>query len=177
MTTPNSVTQSQTAAAMLRAGDETGMLCYALNQQAQTENRWPLPDGSCVILHLETGCYEFVSPDGSSELRHATTQPKLPYINSGHLLWRLLKEAASEAGASISEDDDPPLPDTEALSVCPELSDLIYDALDKFEPDDHTHSWLEHEAVYMAEDIRREITLDRWQAIVATTKKRLDETP
>ena len=177
MTAPNSVTQSQTAAAMLRAGDETDMLCYVLNQLTQTENRWPLPDGSCVIRHPETGCYEFVSPDGSSELQHASRPAFLPYASTGHLVWRILKRAEAEVSPGADDSDDPPLSEVEALSICPQLMAYVTDVLDKFELGDYVQEWLDQEAAYMTEDIRPQITRDQWQAIVAATKERISEAP
>ena len=164
--------QAQTAAKLLQAGEEAEMLIYLLNQQTPTPNHWLLPDGSSVIRHPHIGCYEFVPATGPSALQHACQPVYLPYPNTGNLLWRLLKKAEAEVSPGADESDDPPLSETEALSVCPELMNHITDVLDKFEPDDYVQEWLDQEAAYMAEDIRIELSRDQWQAIITAIRER-----
>lgn len=167
--------QAQTAAKLLQAGEEAEMLIYLLNQQTPTPNQWLLPDGSSVILHSDTGRYEFVPPTGPSELQLASKQAFLPYASTGHLVWRLLKKAEAEVMPGADESDDPPLSEVEALSICPEIMVHITDVLDKFEPDDHVQEWLGQEAAYMAEGIQRKLTRDQWQAIIAATRERTEK--
>ena len=172
MDNPQAPSQAQTAAKLLQAGEEAEMLIYLLNQQTPTANHWLLPDGSSVILHPDTGYYEFVPTTGPSELQLASRPAFLPYASTGHLVWRILQRAEAEVVPGADESDDPPLSETEALSICPELMAHITDVLDKFELDDHVQDWLEREAGYMAEDIRIELTQDQWQAIVAAIRER-----
>ena len=172
MDNPQPPCHAQEAAKLLRGGEEAEMLIYLLNQQTPTPNHWLLPDGSSVILQPHIGCYDFVPATGPSELQHASRPVYLPYPNTGNLLWRLLKKAEAEVSPGADESDDPPLSETEALSVCPELMDHITDVLDKFEPDDYVQEWLDQEAAYMAEDIRIELSRDQWQAIVAAIRER-----
>ena len=172
MDNPQPPSQAQEAAKKLQGGEEAEMLIYLLNQQTPTPNHWLLPDGSSVIRHPDTGCYEFVPATGPSEIQHASRPAFLPYATTGHLVWRLLKKAEAQVVPGADDSDDPPLSDVEALSICPELMDHITDVLDKFELDDRVMEWLEQEAAYMAEDIRIELSRDQWQAIIAAIRER-----
>lgn len=177
MTTPQPPSQAQTAAEVLESAGEAEMLLYLLNQQTTSLDRWPLPDGSAVIRHPDTGYYEFVSRDGSSEIQETVTQPIMSFFKTGVIIRTLLKQAATEAGARKAAIDDPPLSAVDALSMCPELNDLIYQALGEYEPDDGAIRWMDHEAGRIATAVRRRITRDQWQAIVTTTRERLRRVP
>lgn len=153
------------------------MLLYLLNQQTTSLDRWPLPDGSAVIRHPDTESYEFVSRDGSSEIRETVTQPIMSFFKTGVIIRTLLKQAATEAGARKADIDDPPLSAVDALSMCPELNDFIHQALGEYEPDDDAIRWMDHEAGRIATAVRHRITRDQWQAIVAAAKERLRRAP
>ena len=177
MTDNSPPSQARTATEILQQGHETAMLHFLLNQQVATADCWPLPDGSSVSRDADTGCYRFVAPDGATELEYPTAWHQAPYANTGYLVWHILKLAADEAGAAQDPADDPPLGAAEAMTVCPMLHELIDEAMDRYELDDHIMHWLESDATALADRIRSRIPAEHWNAIVTATAERLRPAP
>ena len=173
MTANSPPNHAWTAGEMLQRGEEALMLRYLLNQQAPTSGHWPLPDGSAVSWNYATGCYRFASPDGASELRYAGMQPSVPYLNAAYLTWHILKRAETDAGANACIANDPPLSEAEAMTICPELNELVTQAVDHFEPHEDISVLMEADAQSVVHRVRRQIPADRWSAIVAAIADRL----
>ena len=179
MTANSQPTHARTAANLLLRGDEAAMLRYLLNQQAETGGCWPLPDGSSVSWDPATGCYRFASPDGTTESQHAGMWPSIPYVSIGYLAWHLLKLAETEAGADAvtHEANDPLVSEAEAMAICPQLNDIISQAVANFEPDEDILSLVDQDVQGLINRIRGQIPPEGWNAILSATTERSRQHP
>ena len=179
MTANSPPNHARTAAEMLQQGEEALMLRYLLNQQARTSDCWTLPDGSSVSWDSATGCYRFVSPDGTAVSDYAGMWPSVPYVNIGYLAWHLLKLAETEAGADAvtHEANDPLVSEAEAMTICPQLNEIIRQALDTFEPDEDILSLVEQDTQALIDRTRDQIPPEGWNAILSATTERARPQP
>ena len=177
MTSPRTPSEARTAAEMLQRGDEAVMLRYLLNQQAATSGHWPLPDGSSVSWDPATGCYRFASPDGTAASEYAGIWPSVPYVSIGYLAWHILKLAETEAGADAHEANDPLLSEAEAMTVCPQLNELINQAVANFEPDEDILSLVDQDVQALIDRIQGQIPPEGWNAILRATAARSRQQP